>query len=357
MKPDPASTTTDSQKEKCGTRRGEGKKLINLAFIGGGFFAKGVHFPALVHLREHPQEHYELHFRGIYKRTRSDAEGLAKDYGFERVYSSLDELLHDDRVDAVAVVVPNRALVKLLKPLATRRLPIFSEKPPGNSAEDADYLSKLITTPNVVAYNRRYIPVNNSFKQVVDDMTDVFFVEGHFFRSDRLQDNFALDTGIHWINYMEYLFGEITAVQTQRFKHPQNETWVWLARLTFRNKLQGLLKIFPSTGSLCERLEVHSPKQVAYLHSSLFGMDSGHIIIENISRDPTTNSSELMQTITPGPEEGPAIVKGGFIDQYQDFFAAVCSGAPTRSNFQNAVNTMHVAEAIENGVDWVISSR
>ena len=328
------------------------KKHINLAFIGGGWFAQRVHLPALVYLREHPQEQYDLRLRGIYRRTRSAAEELADKYGFEQVYGSLEEVLHDESVDAVAVIVPMNALIDLLPPLADRKLPIFVEKPPGVNAAEAEYFSSLITTPNVVAFNRRFMPINNTFKQVVAEMTDVFFVEGNFFRSNRQQENFAFETGIHWINYMEYLFGDIIAVRAQRFKHPQDESWNWLAQLTFSNGLKGVLKIFPVTGSLCERLEVHSPNKVAYLHSSFFGLDTGQIIIEEVGRNPETKLPELVQTVTPGPE-GLLIVNGGFVGQYQEFFEACCSGKPTRSNFQNAVNTMRVAEAIQAGVDWI----
>ena len=153
------------------------------------------------------------------------------------------------------------------------------------------------------------MPINNTFKQVVSEMTDVFFVEGNFFRSNRQEENFAFGTGIHWINYMEYLFGDIVAVRAQRFKHLQNESWNWLAQLTFSNGLQGVLKIFPVTGSLCERLEVHSPNKVAYLHSSYFGLDTGQIIIEEVDRDPETKLPKLVQTVTPGPG-GLALVNG-----------------------------------------------
>jgi predicted dehydrogenase len=277
---------------------------------------------------------------------------LAHKYGFEQVYSSFEELLHDESLDAVVVIVPESALIDLLPPLADRKLPIFVEKPPGVNAAEAEYFSKLITIPNIVAFNRRFIPINNTFKQVVAEMRDVYFVEGYFFRSNRQQENFAFETGIHWINYMEYLFGDIIAVRTKRFKHPQNKGWNWLAQLTFSNGLQGVLKIFPVTGSLCERIEVHSPDRVAYLHSSFFGLDTGQIIIEEVDRNPETKLPELVQSVTPGPE-GLAIVKGGFVSQYQEYFEAICSGKPTRSNFQNAVNTMRVAEAIQAGVDWI----
>jgi predicted dehydrogenase len=335
---------TDQQQKKE-------RKRINLAFIGGGGFAQWVHLPALVYLREEPQERYELCLRGIYRRTRSAAVELAQEYGFERVYPSFEDLLQDEAVDAVAVAVPESALSTLLPHLAERKLPILCEKPPGVDSAEAVHFSKLITSPNVVAFNRRYMPINNVFKEIVAEMKDIFFVEGSFYRSNRQEEDFAFATGLHWINYMAYLFGDITAVRSHRFRHAQNEGWSWLAQLTFSCGLHGVLKMLPVTGSQCERLEVHSPTKVAYLYGSYFGLDTGQIIIEEVDRSAVTKPPHMMQTVTPGTE-GPAIINGGFVGQYQEFFEAICSGKPTRSNFQNVINTMCVAEAIQAGVDW-----
>jgi predicted dehydrogenase len=324
-------------------------QIIHLAFVGSGNWAQKYHFPALDYIRQHASDNFTLDLHGIYSLDAETAGQVATQYGFARVYGSLDDLLADEDLDAIAVAVSPSALVSVVERLVATQLPLFSEKPPGISSLEAQKLADLVNVPNVVAFNRRYIPLNNVFKSIVEEMSDIFFVEGHFFRHNRPDPTFALETGIHWINFMEYLFGEIRTVRNERWRHPQNETWIRLARLTFASGLRGLLKIFPCTGAQGERLEVHSPQRTAYLYGPLW-TDPGEIVIEENETAEVLHKQQLVRHTIPGGL-GIEVVERGIVSEYEEFFAAVQSGQPTRSTFQNAVNGMRVAEAIELGID------
>ncbi len=313
---------------------------INLAFVGSGNWARKHHFPALAYVRTHATGHFDLRLRGIYSLDQAAAADVAAQYGFARVYDSLDELLADRTINAVAVAVPPEAAAGVLERVATLRVPIFSEKPPGINAAQAQRLSEIITVPNVLAFNRRYAPLNNVFKDTVAQMADIYFVEGHFFRHNRLDDTFIIGTGIHWINFMTYLFGDIAHVSVDRFRNPQNETWACIAQVIFTAGFKGALKFFPCSGSQVERVEVHSNVQSAYLDGPL-GDNPGEIVIE------TGTERQVIQ-----PEAlsvAPEIVRIGIVGEYEEFFTVVCDGTLSRSTFQNAVNAMRVAEAIEYG--------
>ncbi len=43
----------------------------------------------------------------------------------------------------------------------------------------------------------------------------------------------------------------------------------------------------------------------------------------------------------------PEIVRVGIVGEYVEFLTAACAGRPVRSTFQNAVNSMRVAEAMQ----------
>ena len=321
---------------------------IRLAFVGSGNWARKYHFPALAWLREREAG---LVLRGIHSLDAPTAQSVADEYAFQRVYPSLDDLLADESINAYAVAVTPSALSGVMARLMTRPLPIFSEKPPGISAADATALAKLITVPNVVAFNRRFIPLNNQFKALVDETPDIYYLEGHFFRHNRQDPAFALETGIHWINFIEYICGPIARVETERFAHPTTATWVWLARLVFASGLRGLLKIFPCTGAQGERLEIHSPARALFLEGPLWA-DPGRIVIEENDGNPVLHLQKIVRRKIGGNADGPEIVERGIVGEYQEFFAAVRTGAATRSHFQNAVNGMRVAEAIEAGKNW-----
>jgi predicted dehydrogenase len=314
--------------------------LINLAFIGSGSWARKYHFPALAYLQE---RHADLRLRGITSLELDRARAVAQRYGFQRVYADVDALLADDAVNAVAVAVPPAAVKAVLLRVVARGVPILSEKPPGISLQEAQTLSERITVPNVLAFNRRYAPLNNRFLELVADQraqSEIHFVDAHFLRHARTDAAFMIGTGIHWINYLTYLFGEIAAVDGVRFPNPANATWVREARLTFADGLRGRLKVLPCSGSQVERLEVHSNAQSAYLYGPLWD-DPGQIVVE------TGDARRVIDAEATQPL--PEIVRLGIVGEYEEFLAVVRGQAAARSTFQNAVNSMRVAEAMEQG--------
>lgn len=315
-------------------------KTINLAFVGSGNWARKHHFPALDYVRARAAGRFELRLRGIYSLDRAEAAAVAERYGFACVYDSLDVLIADREINAVAVAVPPEAAASVLERVIALHIPIFSEKPPGISTAQARRLGEMVTVPNVLAFNRRFAPLNDVFKDVVDKMEYTYFVEGHFLRHNRLDETFMIGTGIHWINFMTYLFGDIIHVSVDRFPNPQNETWVRVAQVTFGSGLRGVLKFFPCSGSQVERVEVHSNVQSAYLNGPL-GDDPGKIVIET-----GAECRVIQPAVLP---DAPEILRIGIVGEYEEFFEAVCYGTPSRSTFQNAVNAMRVAEAIEYG--------
>ncbi len=246
--------------------------------------------------------------------------------------------MEDPDVDAIAVAVTPEAAASVVLRVAGRGVPIFSEKPPGVSTEEAQALSHSVTVPNVLAFNRRFAPLNDTFKSVVDAMVDVYYVEGHFLRFERRDKTFMVGTGIHWINYMEYVCGEIQDVAVDRFPNPDGGSWNRVAHLTFPGGVRGLLKVFPCSGSDIERLEVHSPQQSVYLDGPLWDQP-GRITVDR------GQTREVIETDAEHPL--PEIVRLGIVGEYMEFFTQACAGRSTRSNFRNAVNSMRVAEAME----------
>ncbi len=140
------------------------KHNIRLAFVGSGNWARKYHFPSLAYLTQRSISNttrdlsVDLRLRGIYSLDSEIAVGVASETGFELVYPSLDALLDDDAVDAIAVAVTPSALASVLKRVIKKGVPIISEKPPGVTTQEAKDLSDLITVPNVLAFNRRFAP-------------------------------------------------------------------------------------------------------------------------------------------------------------------------------------------------------
>jgi len=313
-------------------------KTINLAVIGAGEWAQLYHLPAVRYL----QKKYSLQITGIWNRTTEKAHAAARKFGIQRVYSGLDEMLRDPDINCFAIVVHADALKGVLDKVLARNLPVLTEKPPGRNYDEAKALSHAVKVTNVVAFNRRYTPLNQKFNQIVRQMQGIYFAECHFYRHQRHYADFITETGIHGINFMEYLFGKVQTVLTEKWKNPENDTNIWISSMVFESGVKGLMKFFPCSGSSVERYEVHSKDISAYLHSPQHYTEDipGRIIVHK--------KSKIHRIIEGGEEDDPVIVSG-FVGEYSDFFDAILYDKATVSNFQNASHSMLLAEAIETG--------
>jgi len=313
-------------------------KPLRIALIGAGAWARQYHLPALAALASETA----IEIAGIWNRTREAAEQVAQQFSICRVYRDFEEVLADEHLDCFVVLVSSQVLTEIVGRLLVRGLPIFTEKPPGRTYQEAATLADLVKVPNVVAFNRRYMPINRRFKELADGMQGAYFAECHFYRNARLYDHFVLETGVHGINYMEYLCGPIRAVRTETGRLGQNGSAFWISSVIFESGARGVLKFFPCCGSSVERYEVHGADTSIYLQcpQSYTSDHPGRIEVHQ--------KGTLLSVHLDDEESGP-LISMGVIDEYRDFFRAVSDRSATASNFRNASNAMRVAEAIEAG--------
>ncbi|MBI4979114.1 MAG: Gfo/Idh/MocA family oxidoreductase [Spirochaetes bacterium] len=318
------------------------QKNIRLAVVGAGPFARKYHYPAIEYLRRKRGHGFTIAVKGIWNRERPDAETLAARYRIPGIYGSLDELIDDPDINGIVVLVNPKATHEVITHIASRRdIPVFTEKPPGISFVLATELAAAVKAPNVVAFNRRYDTLYNEYKRIVDSMNGVSFVECQFFRYNRNESGFVLTTGVHAVNYLEYLFGPIAQAQTERWEN--GGSFSWTAQLRFTSGLRGSIAFFPCSGSVIERFAVHSADTSAYLNGGQYHtMDRpGSIVIHRAGK---------ADRVITGKSEPTNIIHAGFIAEYLEFFSAIADGASTRSNFINAANAMRVVEHIEAGL-------
>jgi predicted dehydrogenase len=312
---------------------------IKLGLIGASKWAELYHIPAVKAL----EREEKVSIVGVWNRTPATAVSTAQKYGIEKVYSTLDIAVNDPCLDGFIVAIHQSVVGAVIAKVLKRGLPFLTEKPPGNDAAEATRLARQVTVPNVVAFNRRYCPLNQQFKEIVDRMKNVYFTECHFYRHERLYKDFVIATGIHGVNYLEFLFGEIVNLQTERWPNPENDTFLWVSSIQFASGVKGIIKFFPCSGASIERFEVHSKNTSAYLKSAQ------HFTTDIPGKIVVYKKMEL-ESIIESPQNEPPLVGSGYVNLYKDFLGAVRRNTPTLSNFGNAWRSMVVAESIEKGV-------
>lgn len=325
-------------------------RTIRIAVLGAGEWACARHLPALRILAGEAGRAagFDVRIAGIWNRTTDRAVQAARSFGLPRVYGSLDEVVDDLSLDCLSVLVHPSALPQIVDRLMGRRLPLFCEKPPGRSYAESVALAGRVDVPNVVAFNRRYMPIGRRYRQMVGELPDAYFAECHFYRSARVLTHFVLETGVHGINFMEFLLGPIRKVDTETLGDPASGMRPRVCRVLFDSGVRGIMKFFPSCGSSVERYEVHGKDTSLYLHVPMeYTTDHpGRIIVH---RD-----GHMDRVIDD--ESRDVLAAEGFLDEYLDFFGAVADRSPAVSIFANSCNTMRIAEAIETGIETATST-
>lgn len=321
----------------CKSRKyGTSNKIVHVAVLGAGNWSRQCHLPTLELLKKEQS----IEIAGIWDRSADNARSASATFGINRVYPSIDDLIEDEHIDCFAVIVSSNLLRQVINRLILRDLPILMEKPPGKNYEEACWLANSVTMPNVVAFDRRYIPINQHFKSLVDQLEEPSLATSHFYRNQRQTERFITETGIHAINYMEYLFGPVADVHTIKppSKNSQSES---IAIATFTSGMNGVFNFLPNSGSNFERYEVHSAEKSLYLFCPHFYTSDHPGKIEIYSQ------GRLYSTIACG--ECSSSGSSGVIHAYRDFLQAIHEGKETVSNLINARNSMRIAETIQTG--------
>ncbi|MBL8994816.1 MAG: Gfo/Idh/MocA family oxidoreductase [Spirochaetia bacterium] len=315
------------------------KNLPSVAIIGAGRFAERFHFPALKLLVQKK----EVRVTGVFDLDPARAAAMSKQFGLGKVYGSKEGLATDPEVEGIAVLVKLTVTFSVVKSLVPYKKPIFCEKPPGDNSREAKELGRIVKVPNVVAFNRRYTPMNVDFQKTVAGMKDIFFAEAHFYRHERTDDDFVRSTGIHAVNLMEFILGPMKLQRVDKWKNPNGKSFLWVAEVRFGKNARGLLKFFPSSGALIERIEVHSPASSAWLFSSHYDSSDypGRIEI---------HEGKKVAIPFQGKTATSVLEASGFLGEWRDFLSTLRKSAETRSHFQNAWPSMALAEAIQDGV-------
>ncbi|HVS53871.1 MAG TPA: Gfo/Idh/MocA family oxidoreductase [Opitutaceae bacterium] len=326
---------------------------IRVGFLGAGAWGREFHLPALAYLRAQRVDGFEVELTALCEQQPEIARAVAAEFGFSRVHATLEELLAAGGIDCVALVVQPRKLEALATRVAAAKLPLLMEKPPTLTSAGARRLAAAVQVPHVVAFNRRYFPLVERFKSLVDALDAPYFASCNFYRSERYDSQrfaaapdthdfpFVIGTAIHGINLLEHVCGEIARCAVTPLAVRANRTHAWLARLEFASGLTADARLLPCSGASTEGIEVHSQRRSLYLRAGvLFGTSDlpGSIEIHEGGR--------LVERIV-GESESPRVVQCGFVGEYLDLFRAMRDGGPARATLANSINTMRVCEQIE----------
>jgi predicted dehydrogenase len=205
------------------------KNPLRLGIIGTGVAVQLLHRPALEEL----PERYEV--RALANRTVSKAQELADQMGVprDRVYADYEELLACDDIDVVLLALPPKLNYEVSEKALRADKHVICEKPIAASLEDA---RKMVELPSrygkklYIAENFRYEKAIQETKRLLDEGTisrpymmlykwmqhvpeDDEIATRPWRKDSGLPGGFLSDHGIHMIDVVRFLLGDIEELQ------------------------------------------------------------------------------------------------------------------------------------------------
>ncbi len=173
------------------------KPKLRIALIGLGDIASKAYLPLLT---THPE------VQPVFcTRDRETLDRLARQYRVTETYNSVGALI-SQRPDAAMVHAATAAHPGIVRPLLDAAIPVFVDKPVGDSLADTEALIDLArdrNTPLFVGFNRRYAPLISALKE----KKPAIRLSWHKNRVDMPGDPraFVFDDFIHVVDSLRFL--------------------------------------------------------------------------------------------------------------------------------------------------------
>jgi predicted dehydrogenase len=228
--------------------------VLKVCIIGAGHHGLRCHLPALTYYRE--QHPHRLILAGIMDKDEGRAVTAAKKFGIERAYQDLDQMLEVEKPDACLALTPVAVNARTAVGLMRRGIPALIEKPLGASIEEAVEVVQAAATTNarvMVSMNRRFDPHIQSALAWVGTRK-LHYLRATMARHNRREDRFLEDTGVHVVDVIRMIAGDVASWSNHRERVAGNQ-WTQL-HLEFVNGARGLLDFLPTAGINAEVIEL-----------------------------------------------------------------------------------------------------
>ncbi|MBW7996032.1 MAG: Gfo/Idh/MocA family oxidoreductase [Candidatus Glassbacteria bacterium] len=236
---------------------------LRVGVVGAGYISTTYHCPSLVKLKSSFES---LELAAVCDTDEKRAADAAGEFGFAAHYTDYGAMLAAESLDAALVLVPPAVMQEVAAEFIRRKLPVLLEKPPAGSGQGVRELiaeRRKAGKPAVVALNRRFMPLARQAREIVDRMAardrPANACTARMLRHKRTEQEFALGTGVHSIDLLRYLLGDVASVSTNKWQADGNEAPSYLVDFEFRNGARANLAILPESGLEAERYTVHGP--------------------------------------------------------------------------------------------------
>lgn len=195
---------------------------IRLAILGAGRIAQ-------VHWQGYQRISDKVQIVAVVDTQKDLAARKAEEWGINRGFATLDELLDAQECDAVDICLPHNLHLECVQRACASQKHVLLEKPIARTLDEADAIINAAManrTTLMVAHNHVFNPLVNKVKRFIDDgligkphLVKALSLGWFLFTSDDFRlskeqtgGGVFIDTGAHFIYILQHLFGEIDSV-------------------------------------------------------------------------------------------------------------------------------------------------
>jgi predicted dehydrogenase len=318
--------------------RKENRLPLRIAHIGAGEWSRHAHGPALQRLAQRSLVSLELICDLQIERARQFRDLFDYRLASDNIHGMLAEV----RPDAIVCTVQPSATAELVKSLLPLRIPLFIEKPPGVSLVEATSLAAASVAANVftfVAFNRRAIPSIVRLKHWAA-YHPIRFARAEMLRTNRLEPDFAIETGIHALDTIRFLMGNPESIEVRQHAHRDTNACDYSVRLNFPNSSVAEISLLLNTGLRRESYFLSSDGATA--EAALGSAYSSELSFQG-DRQWSGETITEQHSLINDP-----LADGGFLDEYEQFLHLLAEGAPSTCSLSDAACSMQLSEAVQN---------
>ncbi len=364
-------------------------KKLRVGLVGYGFMGRA-HSNAYLKVNKFYELEYEPVLQAVCARKEDKLKPFAENWGWQTTETDWRKLVERDDIDLVDICSPNVTHHDIAIAAAKAGKITLCEKPLAMNAQEALEMTKAVQdagVPNMVWFNYRRVPAIALAKQLIDEgrLGRIFHYRAKYLQDWTISPNVpqggqtlwrldaqiagsgvtgdllahSIDTamwligGIEKVTAMTETFVKERALQDEPDKRKPvaiDDACVFLAR--FNN---GALATFESTRFARGRKNQNSFEVNGELGSVYFDLENAHQLQYFDHRD--DSHVHGWRTILVTDNEHPYMAnwwvpgcvigyEHTFINTLADFLKGLASGEHARPNFQDALETQRVCDAV-----------
>lgn len=316
---------------------------MKIALVGCGDIVNRYYGPSFVKL----QKDGKIDSLSCCDLDMAKAHGFAQKYGFNRIFSDVDEMISTVKPDCLFVATPVTVTTDLAIRLASYRLPMMIEKPPALTFMDGLRLCEALERNSIqhqIAFNRHFMPVVQYLKQDLSERNrNIQCVHSLMSRYRRIEDTFYT-TAIHSIDLVRYLAGseyrhiDFSYQELPRYGRGVSNIFM---DYVFQNGVTGQASMLVCSGTTNERIMVTCDDATYFAHLPMWDCDDVPGLIQ-------CNENNSLLYIKDGAElDGTEdYIINGFHHEIDHFLCCVASGKQPEESMSYALQSVRIAECI-----------